>query len=118
MVCTALVSGAAGGIGNAISFPLLGQCYRVAFIDRDEVALAALACDLGGVTCTLALDVTGTGTGIIKSRYRSDEAQTQADVEQLDMALDTSDMARIVVYAQKQLSEVQVAQIVVPTNRC
>ena len=116
MLCTARVSGAAGGVGQAISFPLLGQCYRVDLVDRDEVARRALACDLGGDTCTLALDVTG--TGIIKSRYQSNEAQTQADVKQLGMALDTSDIARIVVYAQRQLSEVQVAQIVVPTNRC
>lgn len=58
MVRTALVTGAAGGIGKAISTALLGQGYRVALVDRDEAALAALACDLGGETCTLALDVT------------------------------------------------------------
>lgn len=241
MVRTALVTGAAGGIGKAISTALLGQGYRVALVDRDEAALAALARDLGGDTCTLALDVTdaarvdrlpsllpeafqavdvlvnnaghdvggrqrfdigsaddwsaiietnliglmrvthallpqmvtrnrgdvvnissisalrlvpdqapysaskagvhmlsdilrgelaNTGirvteilpglvrTGIIKSRYRGDEAQTKAYFEQFGMALDPSDIARSVVYALSQPPEVQVAQIVIlPTNR-
>ena len=58
MVRTALVTGAAGGFGKAISAALLGQGYRVALVDRDAAALAALARDLGGDTCTLALDVT------------------------------------------------------------
>lgn len=241
MVRTALVTGAAGGIGKAISTALLGQGYRVALVDRDKAALAALARDLGGDTCTLALDVTdaarvdrlpsllpeafqavdvlvnnaghdvggrqrfdigsaddwsaiietnliglmrvthallpqmvarnsgdvvnissisalrlvpdqapysaskagvhmlsdilrgelaNTGiriteilpglarTGIIKSRYRGDEAQTKAYFEQFGMALDPSDIARSVVYALSQPPEVQVAQIVIlPTNR-
>lgn len=241
MVRTALVTGAAGGIGRAISTALLGQGYRVALVDRDEVALAALARDLRGDSCTLALDVTdaarvdrlpsllpeafqtvdvlvnnaghdvggrqrfdigsaddwsaiiGTNliglmrvthallpqmvarnsgdvvnissisalrlvpdqapysaskagvhmlsdilrgelantdirvteilpglvrTGIIKSRYRGDEAQTKAYFEQFGMALDPSDIARSVVYALSQPPEVQVAQIVIlPTNR-
>ena len=241
MVRTALVTGAAGGIGKAISTALLGQGYRVALVDRDEAALAALAHDLVGDTCTLALDVTdaarvdrlpsllpeafqavdvlvnnaghdvggrqrfdigsaddwsaiietnliglmrvthallpqmvtrnsgdvvnissisalrlvpdqapysaskagvhmlsdilrgelaNTGiriteilpglvrTGIIKSRYRGDEAQTKAYFEQFGMALDPSDIARSVVYALSQPPEVQVAQIVIlPTNR-
>jgi NADP-dependent 3-hydroxy acid dehydrogenase YdfG len=241
MVRTALVTGAAGGIGKAISSALLGQSYRVALVDRDEAALAALARDLRGDTCTLVLDVTdaakvdllpsllpdsfqavevlvnnaghdvggrqrfdigsandwsaiietnliglmrvthallpqmvarnsgdvvnissisalrlvpdqapysaskagvhmlsdilrgelaNTGirvteimpglvrTGIIKSRYRGDEAQTKAYFEQFGMALDPSDIARSVVYALSQPPEVQVAQIVIlPTNR-
>lgn len=238
---TALVTGAAGGMGRAICAALLAQGYRVALVDRDEAALAALAADLGGDTCTLALDVTDaarvdqlpgllpeafrtvdvlvnnaghdiggrkrfdvgsaddwsaiietnliglmrvtramlppmvardrgdvvnissisalrlvpdmapysaskagvhmltdilrgelantgirvteimpglTRTGIIKSRYRGDEAQTQAYFEQFGMALDPSDVARSVVYALSQPPQVQVAQIVIlPTNR-
>jgi len=55
---TALVTGAAGGMGRAISAALLAQGYRVALVDRDEAALAALVDELGGDTCTLALDVT------------------------------------------------------------
>jgi NADP-dependent 3-hydroxy acid dehydrogenase YdfG len=241
MVRTALVTGAAGGFGKAISAALLGQGYRVALVDRDAAALAALARDLGGDTCTLALDVTdaarvdklpsllpeafravdvlvnnaghdiggrqrfdvgsiddwsaiietnliglmrvthallpqmvarnsgdvvnissvsalrlvpdqapysaskagvhmltdilrgelaNTGirvteilpglarTGIVKSRYRGDEAKTEAYFEQFGMALDPSDIARSVVYALSQPPEVQVAQIVIlPTNR-
>ena len=241
MVRTALVTGAAGGFGKAISAALLGQGYRVALVDRDAAALAALARDLGGDTCTLALDVTdaarvdklpsllpeafravdvlvnnaghdiggrqrfdvgsiddwsaiietnliglmrvthallpqmvarnsgdvvnissvsalrlvpdqapysaskagvhmltdilrgelaNTGirvteilpglarTGIVKSRYRGDEAKTEAYFEQFGMALDPSDSARSVVYALSQPPEVQVAQIVIlPTNR-
>ena len=241
MVRTALVTGAAGGFGKAISAALLGQGYRVALVDRDAAALAALARYLGGDTCTLALDVTdaarvdklpsllpeafravdvlvnnaghdiggrqrfdvgsiddwsaiietnliglmrvthallpqmvarnsgdvvnissvsalrlvpdqapysaskagvhmltdilrgelaNTGirvteilpglarTGIVKSRYRGDEAKTEAYFEQFGMALDPSDIARSVVYALSQPPEVQVAQIVIlPTNR-
>ena len=241
MVRTALVTGAAGGFGKAISAALLGQGYRVALVDRDAAALAALARDLGGDTCTLALDVTdaarvdklpsllpeafraidvlvnnaghdiggrqrfdvgsiddwsaiietnliglmrvthallpqmvarnsgdvvnissvsalrlvpdqapysaskagvhmltdilrgelaNTGirvteilpglarTGIVKSRYRGDEAKTEAYFEQFGMALDPSVIARSVVYALSQPPEVQVAQIVIlPTNR-
>jgi 3-hydroxy acid dehydrogenase/malonic semialdehyde reductase len=241
MVRTALVTGAAGGMGTAIATALIEQGYRVALVDRDEAALAALARDLGGQTCTLALDVTDaarvdqlpallpeafsrvdvlvnnaghdiggrkrfdvgsaddwsaiietnliglmrvtrallpqmvardggdvinissisalrfvpdqapysaskagvhmltdiirgelantgirvteimpglTRTGIIKSRYRGDEAQTKAYFEQFGMALDPSDVARSVIYALSQPPQVQVAQIVIlPTNR-
>ena len=228
-------------MGRAICAALLGQGWRVALVDRDEAALAALAHDLGGDTCTLALDVTDaarvdqlpgllpeafrtidvlvnnaghdiggrkrfdvgsaddwsaiietnliglmrvtrallppmvarnrgdvvnvssisalrlvpdmapysaskagvhmfteilrgelantgirvteimpglTRTGIIKTRYRGDEAQTKAYFEQFGMALDPSDVARSIVYALSQPPEVQVAQIVIlPTNR-
>ena len=59
-----------------------------------------------------------TRTGIIKTRYRGDEAQTKAYFEQFGMALDPSDVARSIVYALSQPPEVQVAQIVIlPTNR-
>jgi short-subunit dehydrogenase len=241
MPLTAVVTGAAGGIGKAISSALLDQGYRVALVDRDEAALLALAKDLGGDTCTLAIDVTSTAsvdrlptllpaafqvvdvlvnnaghdiggrqrfdqgsvddwsaiietnliglmrithallpqmvarnkgdivnissisalrlvpdqapysaskagvhmlsdilrgelahtgirmteimpgltrTGIIKSRYRGDEAKTKAYFEQFGMALDPSDIARSVIFALSQPPEVQVAQVVIlPTNR-
>lgn len=55
---TALVTGAAGGIGSAICAALIEQGQRVALVDRDEAALGLLATRLGGDTCTLALDVT------------------------------------------------------------
>ncbi len=238
---TALVTGAAGGMGRAICAALLEQGCRVVLVDRDEAALAALATDLGGDTCTLALDITDaarvdrisdllpqgfrqvdilvnnaghdiggrkrfdvgspddwtaiietnliglmrvtrallpamvarntgdivnissisamrlvpdqapysaskagvhmltdiirgelaetgirvteinpglTRTGIIKSRYRGDEAQTEAYFKQFGMALDPKDVARSVIYALSQPPEVQVAQVVIlPTNR-
>lgn len=238
---TALVTGAAGGMGRALCAALLEQGCRVVLVDRDEPALAALAQDLGGDTCTLVLDVTDaarvdrlpellpeafravdvlvnnaghdiggrqrfdvgsaddwaaiietnliglmrvtrallpqmvarnrgdvvnissisalrlvpdqapysaskagvhmltdilrgelahtgiriteimpglTRTGIIKSRYRGDEAQAQAYFEQFGMALDPADVARCVVFALSQPPEVQLAQMVIlPTNR-
>lgn len=241
MARTAVVTGAAGGMGTAIASALLEQGYRLALVDRDEAALATLAQDLGGDTCTLALDITDsarvdrlpellpasfrqvdvlvnnaghdiggrqrfdvgsaddwsaiietnliglmrvtrallpgmvarntgdvvnissisalrlvpdqapysaskagvhmlteilrgelaetgiriteimpglTRTGIIKTRYRGDQAQTDAYFKQFGMALDPSDVARSVVYALSQPPEVQVAQVVIlPTNR-
>lgn len=57
MTGTALVTGAAGGMGAAISAALIEQGLRVVLVDRDEAALGALAARLGGQTFTLALDV-------------------------------------------------------------
>lgn len=58
MAGTALVTGAAGGMGTAISAALLAQGYRVVLVDRDAAALAALASRLEGPTFQLVLDVT------------------------------------------------------------
>lgn len=59
-----------------------------------------------------------TRTGIVRSRYRGDEAQERQYFEQFGMALDPADVARSVMYALGQPREVQVAQIVIlPTNR-
>lgn len=58
MTLTALVTGAAGGMGTAISSALLAQGYRLVLVDRDAGALAALAARLEGPTFQLALDVT------------------------------------------------------------
>ena len=40
---TALITGAAGGMGKAISSALIEQGYRVVLVDRDQVAVTALA---------------------------------------------------------------------------
>ncbi len=241
MAATAVVTGAAGGIGSAIAAALLAQGMRVALVDRDAAALAALAARLGGETCTLVLDVTDaaavdalpgslpeafrtvdvlvnnaghdiggrvnfidgsaddwsavvetnliglmrvtrailpqmvarnrgdlvnvssisalrlvpeqapysaskagvhmfteilrgelantavrvteimpglTRTGIIRSRYRGDQAKTDAYFKQFGMALAPDDIARSVAYALSQPPDVQVAQIVIlPVNR-
>lgn len=58
MMRTALVTGAAGGMGTAISTALIGQGYRVVLVDRDEAALRALAAQLGENTCPWTLDIT------------------------------------------------------------
>ena len=58
MAGTALVTGAAGGMGSAIAVALIEQGYRLVLVDRDEAALAALAARLDGPTFQLVLDVT------------------------------------------------------------
>ena len=59
-----------------------------------------------------------TRTGIVRTRYRGDEAQEKAYFDQFEMALDPKDVARTVIFALSQPPEVQIAQIVVlPVNR-
>jgi 3-hydroxy acid dehydrogenase/malonic semialdehyde reductase len=55
---TALVTGAAGGMGTAISSALVEQGCRVVLVDRDETALAALCKRLGDQTFPWVLDIT------------------------------------------------------------
>ena len=56
---TALITGAAGGMGTAIARALVAAGHRVVLVDRDEGRLAALATSLGdGVAATVTLDIT------------------------------------------------------------
>jgi dihydroanticapsin dehydrogenase len=55
---TALVTGAAGGIGSAAARALIAEGARVALLDRDAGSLAALARDLGDAASIHAVDVT------------------------------------------------------------
>jgi 3-hydroxy acid dehydrogenase/malonic semialdehyde reductase len=55
---TALLTGAAGGMGTAIAKALFSAGHRVVLVDRDDQKLAALARDLGPQTTTLTLDIT------------------------------------------------------------
>lgn len=54
---TALVTGAAGGIGGAAARALIAEGARVALLDRDAGALTALARDLGDAASVHAVDV-------------------------------------------------------------
>jgi 3-hydroxy acid dehydrogenase/malonic semialdehyde reductase len=58
---TALVTGAAGGMGTAICAALIEHGARVVLVDRDEAAVTALAAQLGGQSLPLVLDVTDAG---------------------------------------------------------
>lgn len=53
----ALVTGGAGGIGEAVVRTLAGRGGRVAIIDADGAAAEALAAELGGETLAIAADV-------------------------------------------------------------
>src|SRR5688572_5636189 len=53
----ALVTGAAGALGAAISRALLGDGHRVVLADQDETAVNALAAELGSETLPVAFDV-------------------------------------------------------------
>jgi dihydroanticapsin dehydrogenase len=55
---TAVVTGAAGGIGSAAARALIAEGARVALLDRDAGSLAALARDLGDAASIHAVDVT------------------------------------------------------------
>ena len=54
----ALVTGAAGGMGAAISKALLQSGHRVILADRDADAARKLAADLGDASLALPLDIT------------------------------------------------------------
>lgn len=54
----ALITGAAGGMGAAISKALIETGYAVILVDRDERKLAELARNLGGRTTSLVVDIT------------------------------------------------------------
>lgn len=58
----ALVTGAAGGMGTAISTALIEHGYRVVLADRDVNGLATLAARLGPKAYPLRLDVTDDAT--------------------------------------------------------
>jgi 3-hydroxy acid dehydrogenase/malonic semialdehyde reductase len=59
-----------------------------------------------------------TKTGIIRRRYRGDNAMEQAYFDQFKMALEPEDIARSIMFAISQPAHVQVAQMVVlPVNR-
>jgi 3-hydroxy acid dehydrogenase/malonic semialdehyde reductase len=56
---TALITGAAGGMGSAIAQALVAAGHRVVLVDRDESRLAELAARLGdGISATVTLDIT------------------------------------------------------------
>ncbi len=59
-----------------------------------------------------------TKTGIIRRRYRGDEAKEKAYFDQFKLAMEPEDIARAVMFALSQPAHVQVAQMVVlPVNR-
>ncbi|RVU14235.1 SDR family oxidoreductase [Methylobacterium oryzihabitans] len=59
-----------------------------------------------------------TRTGIIRTRYRGDEAKTKAYFDQFRMALEPEDVARSVVFALDQPPHVQIAELMIlPVNR-
>jgi 3-hydroxy acid dehydrogenase/malonic semialdehyde reductase len=55
---TALVTGAAGGMGRAIARALIADGHKVVLADRDAKSLKAFAKELGADAFALALDVT------------------------------------------------------------
>jgi 3-hydroxy acid dehydrogenase/malonic semialdehyde reductase len=55
---TALLTGAAGGMGRAIARALLDSGRRVLLVDRDDAALTSLQAELGPKTYAIRLDIT------------------------------------------------------------
>ncbi|MCK6450105.1 MAG: SDR family oxidoreductase [Alphaproteobacteria bacterium] len=60
MTGTALLTGAAGGMGCAIAKALVAAGHKVVLVDRDDAKLKALAAELGASTTPVALDITDT----------------------------------------------------------
>jgi len=58
---TALVTGAASGIGLEVARALIGVGARVAMLDVDEAALKAAAAEFGDAACAVAVDVRSAG---------------------------------------------------------
>jgi 3-hydroxy acid dehydrogenase/malonic semialdehyde reductase len=54
---TALLTGAAGGMGRATARALLDSGRRVILVDRDKIALESLQSELGDKTCSIVLDI-------------------------------------------------------------
>ena len=54
----ALVTGAAGGMGRAITRALIESGRRVVLVDRDAESVRALAAEMGDTTCAIELDIT------------------------------------------------------------
>ncbi len=55
---TALITGAAGGMGRAISSALIEQGYQMVLVDRDEAALKTMAQSHGDKVFPWVLDIT------------------------------------------------------------
>lgn len=55
---TVLITGAAGGLGRAIVSQLIDAGHRIVLVDRDAVALKALAEEIGKNAFPLQLDIT------------------------------------------------------------
>ncbi|MHA6326663.1 SDR family oxidoreductase [Roseivivax sp. CAU 1753] len=55
---SAIVTGAAGGIGAAVARKLAGEGAHVLLVDRDADGIAALAADLGDTATAFAADIT------------------------------------------------------------
>lgn len=54
---TALLTGAAGGMGTAIARALIDAGHKVVLVDRDEARVAQLARDLGPSATAITLDI-------------------------------------------------------------
>ena len=54
----AVVTGAAGGMGRAITRALIESGRRVVLVDRDAKSVRALAAEMGDATCAVELDIT------------------------------------------------------------
>ena len=58
----AILTGAAGRMGQAVARRLAGDGYALALVDRDEGGLQRLARDLGGKTAAIAAELSLPGT--------------------------------------------------------
>src|SRR2546430_11529659 len=88
----AVVTGAAGGMGRAITKALVESGRRVVLADRDPASLREFAAEIGDKTFPIEL--------------------------QFKMALDPADIARSIVFALDQPPHVQIAEMMIlPVNR-
>ena len=107
----AVVTGAAGGMGRAITKALV-ESGRHMFTETLRGELAETAIRVTEMQPGL------TRTNIILTRYRGDREKEKDYFDQFKMALDPADIARSIAFAQDQPPHVQIAEMMIlPVSR-
>ena len=119
----ALVTGAAGGIGQALCAQLVADGWRVALLDVDAEAVAAVAEALGDRALGLACDVTdaegsrGAVASAIDALGDLDLVICNAGITHRSLAAETSDAVLRRVMDVNFFGAVHVAQAALPSVR-
>jgi NADP-dependent 3-hydroxy acid dehydrogenase YdfG len=113
----AVVTGAAGGMGRAITRALLESGRRADAFKSVDILINNAGHDIGGRT-RFDSGPADDWSSIILTRYRGDRKKEKDYFDQFRMALDPEDIARSIVFALDQPPHVQIAKMMIlPVNR-